>query len=154
VLATGVATFGVVGPPVAHAATISVDTVVDSVAVDGACSLREAIAAANDDTTAGGDCARGAGADTVVLPSETTFVLASALPELTSEIVIAGNGSTINANGTGRALTTASTGEVTLDDITLTGGRATGGAGIENAGSMVITNSTLTGNISSSGVAH
>ena len=58
----------------AHAATITVNTTADVVADDGVCSLREAITAANTDTSSGatgGECAAGSGADTITLSAGT-----------------------------------------------------------------------------------
>ena len=52
----------------AHAATITVNTTADELATDGNCSLREALQAANTDTAIDG-CAKGSGADTVVVPA-------------------------------------------------------------------------------------
>jgi CSLREA domain-containing protein len=57
----------------AHASTtIAVSTNSDTVADDGLCSLREAIAAANTDTASGsssGECPAGSGSDTITIPS-------------------------------------------------------------------------------------
>lgn len=60
----------------ARAATISVTTVDDELNLDGDCSLREAIAAANGDTPVDG-CAAGAGLDIVTVPAGL-YVLALA----------------------------------------------------------------------------
>jgi CSLREA domain-containing protein len=56
----------------AGAATITVNMPEDAVANDGHCSLREAITAANGDQASGvgaGECARGEGPDTIVVPA-------------------------------------------------------------------------------------
>ncbi|HEY1449323.1 MAG TPA: CSLREA domain-containing protein [Solirubrobacteraceae bacterium] len=56
----------------AGAAMITVNTTEDAVANDGHCSLREAITAANSDQASGvtaGECAKGEGPDTIVLPA-------------------------------------------------------------------------------------
>src|SRR5215210_1603248 len=72
--------------------------------VGGQCTLARAITAANADTTAGGFCRRGHGADKIVLPRERTFSLRTVtsvingptgLPWITSKINIKGNGSVI-----------------------------------------------------------
>lgn len=64
--------------PVHAAGTITVNTVIDQIADDGQCSLREAVIAANTDTATSG-CPAGSGADTIVfdssLPSPSTFIL-------------------------------------------------------------------------------
>ena len=56
--------------PATHAATIGVTTGADSLTADGACSLREAIQAANTDAAVD-TCAAGSGADLIVLPPGT-----------------------------------------------------------------------------------
>jgi CSLREA domain-containing protein len=61
--------------PAAHAATISPNTPFDNVAAaDGACSLREAVIAANTNAASGvaaGECPAGtSGADTIILGGE------------------------------------------------------------------------------------
>ena len=55
----------------AHATMIPVLINSDTVANDGACSLREAVAAANTDTASGsshGECPAGNGSDTITIP--------------------------------------------------------------------------------------
>ncbi|MCG8456830.1 MAG: CSLREA domain-containing protein [Holophagales bacterium] len=64
-------------PAVAGAATILVTTTSDAVGLDGRCSLREAIDAANTDT-AGNDCTAGFGADEIVLDFDSTVTIALA----------------------------------------------------------------------------
>jgi CSLREA domain-containing protein len=54
----------------AHGTTITVNSTADSLAVDGNCTLREAIIAANTDTAVDA-CPAGSGADVVVVPAET-----------------------------------------------------------------------------------
>jgi CSLREA domain-containing protein len=75
----------------ASAATIGVNTTLDLVAVDGFCSLREAITAVNTQTISGnqtGECAAGDGSnDTIVLPAGQ-FVLS-----------ILGSSEDLNASG-------------------------------------------------------
>ena len=63
---------------------------------DGVCTLREAITAANSDTASGataGECAAGAGADSITFAADYTITLdGSQLPVVTSEMTITGNG--------------------------------------------------------------
>jgi uncharacterized repeat protein (TIGR01451 family)/CSLREA domain-containing protein len=61
-----------------EAATISVDSTADSIANDGACTLREAIINANaNDQSGSTDCAAGSGSDVIELPAGTvTLALA------------------------------------------------------------------------------
>src|SRR2546425_7082963 len=56
--------------PAAAGTTITVNTTNDELAVDGNCSLREAITAANSDAAVDA-CSAGNGADTVVVPGGT-----------------------------------------------------------------------------------
>jgi|SRR5262245_12801566 len=55
---------------VARGTTIPVDSTADSLAVDGNCTLREAIIAANTDAAVDA-CPAGSGADVVVVPAGT-----------------------------------------------------------------------------------
>ena len=114
---------------------------------DGLCSIREAIANANDSSTGmvHPDCEQGypGGADTIVLPSSATFTLPDAvqvnangdtgLPYIRSEITIQGNGSRLerdstlpcNINGSKtagefRVLAVLSTGHLILEDASVT----------------------------------
>lgn len=64
-------------PATAHATTIVVDTTADEDNANAACSLREAVSAARNDTVRGA-CEAGSGVDTIVLPAGT-FTLSSAL---------------------------------------------------------------------------
>src|SRR5918996_3507608 len=106
--------------------------------VDGAnCTLVEAIQSANTDSATGG-CTAGSGADTLVLGAGSTHTLTTVedttygdtgLPLVTSTITIAGNNSTIE-RGAGapefRVLAVTSGGNLALEDLTLTGGFASG----------------------------
>lgn len=62
--------------------------------MDGtACTLADAITAANTDTAKGG-CPAGSGADTITLQADA--VLAAALPAITSAVTIEGGGHKID----------------------------------------------------------
>jgi CSLREA domain-containing protein len=89
----------------ASAATLSVNSNGDTQANDGACTLREAIVAANTDTVSGaavGECAAGSGTDTINFaitgPADFTnggqnghtIAPTSALPDITEPVVING----------------------------------------------------------------
>src|SRR5215213_5215380 len=88
----GVALLLALGQAPALAATIN---------VSGTCTLVRAINAANKDTTAGGRCTKGSGADTIVLPWGSTQTLTTVnnidpygptgRPVIRSVITIAGN---------------------------------------------------------------
>ncbi|MBK7318051.1 CSLREA domain-containing protein [Candidatus Villigracilis affinis] len=81
----------------AYAAGIVVNSNADTIADDGTCTLREAITNANGDSqlyTSAGECALGAGTDTITFEVNYTITLdGSQLPAVTSTIVINGNGS-------------------------------------------------------------
>ncbi|MGH8502615.1 MAG: choice-of-anchor Q domain-containing protein [Gammaproteobacteria bacterium] len=148
----GVALLLALGQTPALAATIS---------VRGGCSLADAITAANTDNAIGG-CTAGSGADTLVLTPGSTHTLTAVnnptyggngLPVVTSVITIAGNGSTIQRSpvtGTPefRLLFVADTGRLALQGLTLTNGNAKygGSAVATRAGTVTITNCTITGN--------
>ncbi len=119
----GIALLMALGAQPALAATIP---------VRGDCSLIAAIRAANSDTARGG-CPAGNGADTIVLPANSTQTLtrvinsdqgATGLPLILSDITIDGNGSTIRRAGSApafRILTVEEGGDLTLLDTTVTG---------------------------------
>lgn len=90
-------------------ATITVTTPSDAIAIDGKCSLREAVIAANTDSAVN-ECPAGSGADTIVLSAATTHTLSKDDDglghqtdsgadnddlDITSTITIQGNGATI-----------------------------------------------------------
>lgn len=91
------------------AATITVNSVADTAANDGVCTLREAITAANTDTASGalaGECLAGSGADDIVfaIPGVGVKLIApaTALPIITTPVHINGYtqpGSSANSNG-------------------------------------------------------
>lgn len=119
----------VVAAPAAHAmpAPILVTTASDLVALDGACSLREAIETADNMVTT--DCGSGnPGLDIIELPASSTITLTGALPFIDDEeLRIEGNGATIDANSTGGIMIVAA--DLTLNDLTLTRGDAGGAPG-------------------------
>lgn len=83
--------FLAVNPP-SRAATIVVDTLLDSTGVDGFCSLREAILAA-DSNSPSGDCAAGSGpSDRIRFAVTGTIVLTSDLPAIGAAVAIEGPG--------------------------------------------------------------
>ena len=136
-------------PSISAATTISVTTTDDAVATDGACSLREAVIASETDA-ASNECAAGSGSDTIELDAAGTYTLASPLPVIDGVLTINGNGRTIDGDGNGPVLA-VDVGDLTIDDITITGGAAIEGGGILNLGELTVTNSTITGNSADSG---
>ena len=77
---------------VAAAGAISVDTNADNTTDDNLCTLREAITNINDGAQTYDDCATGAGADTITFAANYTITLTSALPDITTDVTIDGNG--------------------------------------------------------------
>ena len=132
------------------------DALAGTITVGGACLLQDAITAAETDTAAGG-CVAGSGADTVVLtgnviltaPGYTAGFEPTGLPPIGSEITIQGNGYGI-ARDPGAAdfqmIRIESSGVLTLDHVTLSGGSGIDAGGIENLGHVTIVDSTISGN--------
>jgi hypothetical protein len=148
---------------VPQAATITVDTADPRVLPDGQCSLVEAIFNANTDAVVSADCPPGSGPDLIVLPPNATLRLRAVyddaygptgLPLITTQITIEGNGARLHARGGGarfRLIAVASSGELTLQNATLTNGSSTNGGAVLNNGTATILNSTITKNSASLG---
>ncbi|HEY1371394.1 MAG TPA: right-handed parallel beta-helix repeat-containing protein [Candidatus Binatia bacterium] len=139
--------------------TAKIPAIVDS---DGNCSLAEAIVNANHDAATHPDCAAGSGADIIVLPKGTQqlaeaftdYAGATGLPVIESAITVAGNHAKIARSKKApafRLLAVAASGDLTLEDVTLSGGSATKGGAILNYGSLAINASTISGNSATSG---
>jgi len=124
-----------------HAVIVVADGMVD-VAGDGQCSLREALINANDGIATHDDCASGGSeSNTIQLASDSTYTLddvhdptygPNGLPSVTSKTTIQGNGATITRDGGApdfRFFHVATTGDLTLQDLTLSNGRVEGGEG-------------------------
>jgi hypothetical protein len=154
---------GVMRPPTVHAATITVDNGVVAVADDGQCSLIEAILSANADTAVyatAGECAPGAGADTINLPADGLFTLTASysyqgysdtgLPSIDSVITIEGNGSEITRDGAApdfRIMAVSATGNLTLKTTRLSNGYSQeDGGGLYNQGYALLQNSQIISN--------
>jgi CSLREA domain-containing protein len=148
----------------AWAATITVDTTADGVTVDGNCTLREAVIAANTDAAVDA-CAAGSGADVILLAAGTyTLTVAGADEDagltgdldVTSAITLRGAGSSstiLGAGATGdRVIHVLSTGTATLEQLTIRDGAARFGGGLYNAGTLTLTGCVVTAN-TASGVA-
>ncbi len=125
--------------------------------------LVNAITAANSDTATGG-CPAGSGPDALNLVAGSTHTLTAVnnntygnngLPVVKSPITIEGNGSTINRHSSApafRIFAINSSGNLTLNDTTVSGGVAVGsfpanfGGGVYNRGTLTLTRSTVSGN--------
>ena len=98
---------------------IVVDSLLDTVADDSFCTLREAITAANSDTAANG-CAAGSGADTITFAVSGVIELSTRLPIITSDIEIDGTGADITLDGrggSGTAILRINSGTVGLSNL-------------------------------------
>ena len=143
--------------------TITVNNTTDPATTsgNGFCTLREAIDNANakSDTTAG-DCAAGAGTDTINFSVSGTITLGSGLPAIVNTLTIDGTGQTVTIDGASSfgILVVDSLATLNLQFLTLadgkakgtsgtTGGNAEGGA-ISNQGTLTVTNCTFSDNAS------
>ncbi len=166
--ALSIAVLGLAPLQAAHAGTtITVTTTAQEKAVDGNCSLEEAIQAANTDTAVDA-CPAGSGADTIVLAAAATYTLTSSdnspqtgpdgLPIISSPITIQGNGATITRSAVAgtpqfRIFYQDVGSSLTLNQLTVSNGDSPGfggapgsGGAVYSVGSLTITNSTITGN--------
>ena len=155
------------GQGAAWAIQIPLTTTNPRVNADGLCSLIEAIQNANDTTTGqpNTDCPAGApaGADDIVLQASSVHTLkkvnnsvpygSTGLPVITSPVTITGNGATIRRKILKtpgfRIFAVSNTGDLTLDNVTVSGGRKLSikGGGVYSLGVVAITNnSTISGN--------
>ncbi|MGQ0699247.1 MAG: choice-of-anchor Q domain-containing protein, partial [Panacagrimonas sp.] len=143
----------------ASAATLTVTTTAQTSVV--ACTLSDAIRAANTDTAVGSCPAGAAGLDTLVLPARSVFSITTpeggtynGLPVFTSEIVIQGNGSTIRRDPAAptafRIVAVGSGSKLTLQSTTISGGVAEfaegGGIHVGGGGTLALVDSTVSGN--------
>jgi len=153
-------------PPTATALlagnTITVNSTLDVAdGADGLCTLREAIVAANTDTVSGataGECGAGSSSDsdTISLTGLTgTITLGSALPNITSEMLIDGPGAsqlTVSGNNSVRVFNlTLSSGLVSFSGLTIANGRANmdvgGGIYNQSSANVNVTGSTISNNV-------
>ena len=105
-----------------------------SITVNSSCSLSNAIRAANTDAARGG-CPAGSDADTITLTGNITMTAAH--PQITSNITIQGGGYSISGDNKYRIFAVEDTGNLTVNNLTMTQGDAEpGGArsGIRSAG--------------------
>jgi CSLREA domain-containing protein len=152
--------------------TISVDTFDDELNSDGNCSLREAIQAANTDSSVDA-CAAGSGRDVIVLPAGTyTLTLAGAREDgnatgdidiITGSVTINGAGpasTIIDGNQLDRVLHVHSGASVEFRSVTIANGHAPDGppegkgddgGGIYNAGALILDHSHVSGNYAGQG---
>lgn len=140
-LLAGLALLGLLQP--ALAAELPVTTLEDELIANGACSLREAIQAANTDSPVD-SCPAGSGADVIRLPAgryELTLVGSgeddnqSGDFDILDDLEIVGAGAeltVLDGNWLDRVLHVPAGARLNLTELTLTGGRAPSGADGEN----------------------
>ena len=150
--------------PCRAATTITVNSNSDISGQAGYCVLRDAITAANTNTTTGG-CSVGAGGApfTILFDSSLdgdTITLGSTLPTITSPTILtitgptsSSSGITIDGNNSVQIMQVNSGATVTLQYLTLENGSALGpsgfsgyGGAILNDGTLTVSNSTFSGN--------
>jgi CSLREA domain-containing protein len=134
-------------PATAQGATISVTTTADQLANDGRCALREAIQAANTNTPVGG-CTAGGASDEIKLGGGTFKLAIAGASEdanatgdldVTAAVAIIGAGASptkIDAAGLDRVIDVRPGADVSISNLTVTGGKTPdGAAGGDNTGS-------------------
>ena len=126
--------------PTARAATINVDST---------CTLPQAITSANDDSApTGSSCEAGSGADTINLSANVT--LSADLPQVTTAITIEGGGYTIDGADAHHIFDVWSSGNLTINQVTLINGfawarsNARGGAVYVGGATLTISRSRIT----------
>jgi CSLREA domain-containing protein len=133
------------------AATITVTSLGDNTTIDGQVTLREAIEAANLDTSVDGSTP-GSGADQIVFATGPGTILLSGapLPAVVDDLTITGLGAnqlTVDGADQTRVFEIAGGVAVQISDLTIARGRSTNdGAGILNWGTLTISNCTLSAN--------
>jgi len=136
----------------AHAATITVNSLADPGRV-GICALRDAITAANTKTARHG-CAAGTDSDQIQFSVRGTILLASTLPKVTDRNLTingpASPGIKIDGGGRVQVMQVALGARLNLTRLGIANGNnlSTGkGGGIDNEGTLTVTNSTFSRNV-------
>jgi CSLREA domain-containing protein len=147
-LLVGAVSLGLGLTTTASAASIQVNTLLDG-SVAGACTLRDAIAAANTDTAVNGCPAGSLGANTITFTVSGTITLGRVPPEVIS-------GSTITVDGSGQSITVSgnnawnvfvNSGTLQLRNPTVSNGGVNSGSGAFNRGTLSVSNCTFSGNL-------
>ena len=142
---------------IAHATTITVNSVADPNPGTTLCVLRDAITSANTEAAVNG-CPAGSGTDTINFSVSGTIDLGSTLPTITntspSSLTIDGTGQSITIGGQEQyqvmAVATAAT--LNIANLTIVDGSNDGnGGGINNSGTLTVTDSTFADNFSNFG---
>ena len=141
------------GAPSVQAAGITVTPGAAGINGGDGCSLVEAITNANNDAGTHAECPAGSGPDIITLAGNTysytsAYGTNTALPDITSNITIDGNGAAIQRlTGDMRLLKVNTGGNLILNNATITGGAGINdGGGIYNSGTLTVNDSVITGN--------
>jgi CSLREA domain-containing protein len=140
--------------PVYAASTITVTTNADNTTTDSLCSLREAITNSNNNALTYADCSvAGSGGDTIVFTNGITAItLGSSLPSIadpSGTTINGGGGVTISGNNLYRVFWVDGGATLALNNITITNGMCTscsGGGIYSSGGNVTINNGTFTNN--------
>jgi hypothetical protein len=137
----------------AHAAGLVVDSLLDTIGIDGICTLREAIQNANNDAITNTDCVAGSGTDTITFSVSGMITLDSELPVIMDAdgLTIDGTGQTVTISGNNAVRVFYAGNTLTLNHLTIANGYSTGGVvggGIYHCcnGTLTIMDSTFSGN--------
>lgn len=135
-----------------YAANIEVNSLADDVDNDGECTLREAVASADTDSTSGpaaGECGAGSGTDTITFSSSGTITRSTVSPfGVNTAMTIDGTGQSIVIDGNSSLMFDVnSPANLTIKNLTITNCMSgSAGGAIESEGILTITNSTLHNN--------
>ena len=131
---------------------ITVNSFDDNIAVNGFCTLREAITNANNNAATYGDCTAGSGNDSIIFASSlnfSTITLTSTLPAITDGggLIIDGNNLiTLSGNDSVQVFYVNSGALLTLQNISVTHGKTAYGGGLRNEGTVNLISSTFSNN--------
>ena len=121
--------------------------------VNADCPLPAAVTSANTDSSSHDlDCVPGSGDDEIILPSGGGTTTLTGTLNISSNITITGNGHIISGGGTVRVISIGtSSGRLTLNNVTIENGWATGGSSFGGAiritaGALTVNNSTFKNN--------
>lgn len=123
------------------------------------CTLRQAVESSNNDNAGSSACVAGSGNDTIMFDGnlvDTTVTLSQGQLEVKQPVTMdnTGHPRTIDAGSASRVLY-VNTVTFTANSLTLTGGTAppgaSGGGILSNAGTINLTNTTISGNLAQTG---
>lgn len=119
------------------------------------CTLRKAVINANTDTAAFPQCAAGSGVDTITIPAGMTITFALAGIDdtghvgdldVTADLIIMGNGATVDGNDLDRIFHVHSGATLTIYDLNIVNGSGNGGGGgVSVSGTLNLHNVTISG---------